>query len=199
MANRIEYVGYAASPGESVGLRKEDIGLSGDDKVVLCSMRNIWQNHRPLEWLESEIPKLGSDKVLLLALPSNKQHWPPLIEFAGRLRRRMSVVLTPHSVRDLLPLATVVLSMAGYNSLVEIIAARIPAIVFPDTERNPDFEQAIHAERLAKLGFFSVVPLYSKGELAVQLSEPSLPPLRAQLDLGGAERAAQRILQETSQ
>ncbi len=86
-----------------------------------------------------------------------------------------------------------VLQMAGYNSTIEAIAAGIRSVLVP--RRFPRREQAIRAERLARLGLADVVdPDTRVDDLMPLLGRPRTVDraevARSGIDLRGAERAA---------
>jgi predicted glycosyltransferase len=93
--------------------------------------------------------------------------------------------------------ASLSISLAGYNTCMDIIIAGVPAIVLPFTGNN-NLEQTQRARKLAALGLVRII---SPDELnAVRLAELmeralSRPQTRSSpgLDLGGVEKTA-RIL-----
>ena len=105
-----------------------------------------------------------------------------LIEFSGRMDR-------------LIAAASGVISMAGYNTVVEVVAAGVPLLVAPRT--TPRREQAIRAERLAPLVDLTwCAPDDADGAIAHLVdravrSDPATPPL---IDLGGLDRVATELM-----
>lgn len=90
--------------------------------------------------------------------------------------------------------ADAVISMAGYASAAEILAARVPAVLVP---RRTDDEQVRRARRLASLGLVRVLPEGAGGREASRLlrellDRPAVPPTT--IDLSGAATAAREIL-----
>ncbi len=83
-------------------------------------------------------------------------------------------------------------SQCGYNTVMDVLASRVPAVVVPFGDARED-EQRKRAERLARLGLVRVLP-------ADQLSGPALAgeiralrhfrPGSIQLDMQGAARSA---------
>ncbi|MGH8874996.1 MAG: glycosyltransferase, partial [Acidimicrobiia bacterium] len=70
-----------------------------------------------------------------------------LAERLGRLGQPVAVRSFVTDMEELLRRATGVVSMAGYNTVMEEISARVPALLVP--RESPRREQAIRAERLA--------------------------------------------------
>jgi len=98
---------------------------------------------------------------------------------------------------DLLAGARVAVTQAGYNTVLDVLAARTPAVLVP-FEGEGETEQRMRAQRLAALGRAVVLPereltaaaLAGAIDRAAALGE--MPPSPFATD--GAERAAQRIL-----
>lgn len=108
----------------------------------------------------------------------------------GQMARRRGDLRVHRFVSDvpaLVRAAAATISMGGYNSVCEILAARRPALVVPRTA--PRREQAIRAECFKKYGLLDVLSLADLGPapltrwLADALDRPDRP-LRA-IDLGG--------------
>jgi predicted glycosyltransferase len=83
------------------------------------------------------------------------------------------------------------ISMAGYNTCMNILATRVPALVWPFPQNR---EQKIRAEKLAALGWMQVLgdqdldPVRLAGLIARQLSQPDRP--WKSVDLNGAANTA---------
>jgi predicted glycosyltransferase len=87
--------------------------------------------------------------------------------------------------------AAVTVSQCGYNTSIDILRARVPAVVVP-YDGGQETEQAQRAARLAELGVVTVVPtaLLTGDTLAeAVLSRIGCPPPAADLKLDGASVA----------
>jgi predicted glycosyltransferase len=95
-------------------------------------------------------------------------------------------------MEDLLGQAAGVISMAGYNSVVEILSAGVPALLVP--RERPRLEQTIRAQRLAGIGGIRVAGEGS--ELPAEMAEfvervlDGSPRARPMIRLDGVRRAA---------
>jgi predicted glycosyltransferase len=93
--------------------------------------------------------------------------------------------------------AGAVVSMGGYNSTIELLVARKPALIVPRVE--PRLEQLIRAEHLADLGLVDMIHPHdltpslvrSKVEELLQRDPTSAP--RFEVDLSGASRAVDLV------
>jgi predicted glycosyltransferase len=153
-------------------------GGGGDgDAVFRLATRAL---HRQPDW-QGELaagPFAGAEAVRRAARSLN-----------GRVivHREMSECVT------LFARASAVIQMAGYNSTFEALRAGQRSMLVP--RRHPRREQAIRAERLARMGLVDVVePDASSDDLLRLLDRPRAvrPAIvaRAGIDMLGAERAA---------
>lgn len=99
---------------------------------------------------------------------------------------------------DWLRRADLSLSMAGYNTCLNLVATGARAIVYPFTGNNNQ-EQTIRAEKLQRLGVVEMIRLFElKPEILAEkmmelLSHPKLPANRPALDLNGVEQTARAL------
>jgi predicted glycosyltransferase len=123
----------------------------------------------------------------------------PLMGVAARQRVHAAAAATPgmtvqDSAPDLHQLvagAAAVVSMAGYNSVCEVLATDRPALLVPRT--TPRLEQLVRARRLAELGVADLLPLdeLTGSGLATWIGSAvrsPVSPARALLDLEGLHR-----------
>ncbi len=86
------------------------------------------------------------------------------------------------------------ISMAGYNTCMDILSARVRALVYPFNEHG-NHEQTLRARKLAQLGYVSVleparlIPNYLAAEITRSLTAPPPVPV-VTLDLQGAPQTA---------
>jgi len=121
-----------------------------------------------------------------------------LLESRRRLGARLRFGRGLDGCGELFARAGVTLQMGGYNTTFEALGAGARPIVAP--RRAPRREQAIRASRLAALGLADVVDAGAGGdEVSWLLDQPRrLAPgalRRAGITLGGAARAAERLLE----
>jgi len=114
----------------------------------------------------------------------------------ARSARGVRLVEFAPNVLDLLAASDAVVSMAGYNSVCEILSAGTPCVLVP--RKRPRLEQTVRAERLARLGLARVLdpdtltPRALLDEIEAAL-EGKRPDPRATLDFGGTERTVRAI------
>ncbi|MSP88611.1 MAG: glycosyl transferase [Alphaproteobacteria bacterium] len=91
--------------------------------------------------------------------------------------------------------AALTISQAGYNTMMEILAARVPAVVVPFAEAG-ETEQTLRAQRLAARGLVTLAP--AKGlngaVMAAAVAEAMARPRpSAAIDMNGAVQSARLI------
>lgn len=128
----------------------------------------------------------------------------PLMHSVLRRRARNSarttpgasmVTFTPH-LQDLIAAADVVVTMGGYNSLVEVLARGKRTVVVPRV--RPRREQYVRAKRFLERGFVRLVdPRTANGADVVRAVSQALvanqPEPSETLDFGGVDRAVQTV------
>jgi predicted glycosyltransferase len=86
-------------------------------------------------------------------------------------------------------------SQAGYNTVLDIIGAHIPAVLVPFAEEH-ETEQTLRAERLAACGVIEMLPAAALSpERLADMIERAVrrPPSIVELDTAGAHCTAVRI------
>ena len=84
----------------------------------------------------------------------------PAARFDALRDQAVSAEVTEEAVRDfhrLLDACAVSVSQGGYNTVVDLLAARVPSVIVP-YEDEREREQAVRAEHLAVRGLATVVP-----------------------------------------
>ena len=103
--------------------------------------------------------------------------------------------------KALLAEAACSVSLAGYNTVLDLAACNTPAIIVPFDEHG-EREQVIRAERLAQCGGFTILRVASltPAALATAAETAATGPRRTPLPLArdGAPRAAAKILEITA-
>jgi predicted glycosyltransferase len=180
--------GWAES---SVGPRVLVMGGGGHDAVRLFrTFMAAWP----------EIERDSGARALLIAGPlMTPDDWSELAGAADRLAK-LQILRFSASVLSLIATADAVVSMGGYNTVVEVLAARRPLVLMPRTA--PRLEQLIRARLVEGLGLARVVlpEAASSCALASAVHDalstgPAPESAWAEIDLGGANRAADALLQ----
>lgn len=144
-----------------------------------------------LRYLEDD-PEIEMKIVAGPFLPDDA--WNALRAVA-RGKPQLNFVRCVSNLCDELRGAAVSISQAGYNTCLDIVRARVPALLVPFTRGN-DNEQQKRALRLQKLGVAQVMDgeTLNPARLAMMIRElMNREVTRPQLDLDGARRSTQII------
>jgi predicted glycosyltransferase len=149
----VDYCGYVcpvvAAPGNDTVRR--DLGL-GTGRIAVVTVGGGTDGYAIiklcLEALEHVDPKLGLRLVCVAGPFMNSEEVESLRRVAATMPA--CVVRFIDRLPALLGTADVVVTMAGYNTLLEATVARKPTIVLPRS--GPSAEQSLRAERLARRG-----------------------------------------------
>lgn len=182
---KIEYTGYAVeAPREEKRERHEVVisvggGAMGERLLHAALAARPLSRFRAHPWRLLCGLNLGSERVETLrrnapdgvVVEWNRQDFPALLATAA-----------------------VSVSQAGYNTTMEVLAARVPAVLVPFT-RNGETEQGQRCRALAERGLVRVVAedALTPASLARAVDEACAPPDELRIDLGGAERTARLV------
>lgn len=152
LGRTLSYVGYVVRPSKGLGfpalprLRQQLLitmggGEDGADRVERC-----------LDALELRTP--AWDTVIVLG---------PLLDAARTRKIKRRARMLPHvqvhafyeDMPRLFESSSAVVSMAGYNTVTELLRARLPVLFLPRT--SPREEQLLRAERVQRLGLGEVL------------------------------------------
>lgn len=127
--------------------------------------------------------------------------WQDLIADRGQNTWISITRFSPNLVEEMRA-ASLSISMAGYNTCLNLLAAGVPSIVYPFTGNN-NGEQTLRARKLEKLGAVRAVigeeltPAGLATIISGMLTDPR-PRTEPVLDLGGVTRTAQLLRELTS-
>jgi predicted glycosyltransferase len=111
----------------------------------------------------------------------------------------VEVIHASKSMLSLINSADLVIAMGGYNTVVEVLAARKPLVICPRT--TPRVEQLMRAQIMEQLGLARVARVDEAGAdgiadamiAALKTGPPSAEQWNG-IDLGGADRIAELLL-----
>jgi predicted glycosyltransferase len=193
IADRLIYTGYVGTGAAPTGTDREIDGANRGDVLVSAGGGAVGGTLLATALETRRRGCLADLRWRLLAGPN----LPPA-EFAalgGRLPDRVVLERYRADFLDLLRRCRVSISQAGYNTVLDILAARAAAVVVPFAAGH-ETEQRLRAERLAARG---VVEMVAEGDLsAARLAEAigraiATRPVEVSVDTGGARRTAQLL------
>lgn len=191
----VRYTGYVAPPQE--GAADGIPPVAPGEALILATIGGGRVGRELLECAVAAGDLIAAEaphRMLIVAGPHLPADQFEKLEAMAACRPR---VMLRRSVAGLYPYlrrADLSISMAGYNTCLEILSAGVRALVYPFTGHNNQ-EQTIRARKLERLGALRMIPA---GQLAPErlaaeivrgLAEP-LPSRSPALDLMGAEKSA---------
>jgi predicted glycosyltransferase len=169
-------------------------GGGGDAAPMLLAAIEAWESLRYL---------LNGEAVIVvgpLMAPGDRTE----VERRARQVAGVQVIHSSTTMLSLVAAADLVVSMGGYNSVVEAVSARKPLVICPRTA--PRREQLMRAEIMARLGLAKVARLDGEGDAAARIADAMVAALKAgpppdhawrAIDLRGTERVADLLLEVT--
>ncbi|MFN0087653.1 MAG: glycosyltransferase family protein [Blastocatellia bacterium] len=194
---RIEYTGYVA--------RRIEISAAGDSEaatspppLILASLGGGRVGHELIDAVLAAEPRLVSPHRLHIV---SGPHAPESVyrRFERQAGLLPEVTLERHTPAfpALLHGAALSISMAGYNTCMDLLSARVPALVYPFMGAGND-EQERRARGLERRGLVRVLdagrldPASLAAEIERGLASPRIAP-RPSPRMNGAERSAQLL------
>ena len=187
IADRVIYTGYVGAPD-----RPDEAGeTAGTGEILVSAGGGAVGGALLATALEARRQGCLADRPWrLLAGPNLPQ--PEFAALAGRLPDGVILERYRAAFPQMLRRCHVSVSQAGYNTILDILAARAAAVVVPFADAR-ETEQSLRAERLAARG---VVELVAEAELsperlgqAIERTSTRRPAMLA-VDTGGARRTA---------
>lgn len=194
LACPLRYTGYVAQPP-----RGDAFASTQTEPLILVSIGGGRVGHELIECaLAAESQLSFPHRMHVLTGP----HIPA--EAFARLQQLAAghahVTLEHHTTQFMhwLRQAALSVSMAGYNTCMDILSAHARALVYPFTEHDND-EQTWRARKLEQFGYVRMLeparltPEYLREEIVRAFAEP--PPVpTVSLDLQGAQRTAELLV-----
>jgi predicted glycosyltransferase len=190
------YTGFVTKPElqvDSEQIRKK-LDLSPDDKLIVAS---IGGGNVGSELLHAVIEAF---KVLERSIPAHLQLFcgPYCDESAymtlqNFIQKNITIDRFTSHFPEWLATADLSISMAGYNTCMNLVQAGIPALVYPFKQNR---EQRLRAEQLGKKALISIIedvdltPHLLAGKIAEQIKNQRI---KTSINLDGAEETARRL------
>ncbi len=193
ISDRLIYTGYIAEAYEAVDAAHSDETAGGDEVLVSVGGGAVGAALLTTAVDTRRQGSLGNLRWHLLAGPNLPE--PEFATLATGLPEGVVLERYRPDFPQMLRRCRVSVSQAGYNTVLDILAARAAAVVVPFASGG-ETEQALRAERLAALGVLGVVPenQLSPKRLASAIDRAIFArPATIAIDTGGARRSARLI------
>lgn len=194
IADRLIYTGYIGAIDEPCEMARPDEEMAGKDEVVVSVGGGAVGGLLLSTALESRRRGcLARLNWRLLAGPNLPE--PEFEALAGDLPGGVALERYRTDFLQILQRCRVSVSQAGYNTVLDILSAGVPAVVVPFAAQR-ETEQTLRAERLAAAGVMEIV---RENELSPELLCRAVDRALARgsrataIDTGGARRTAEAI------
>jgi predicted glycosyltransferase len=197
----VEYTGFVTqmpSPGARQAVRVA-MGISPDEKLVVASAGGGKVGSELLFAAVNSYPLLITDNRVRLEIFTgpflDEEAYQRLLAHSSA-HERICVSRFAGNFLDILAAADASLSLAGYNTTMNVLASGVPALVWPFAQNQ---EQSLRAHRLEGLGALTVIEPgdFEPARLAALVSQLLRGPREAKAPafrLDGAAQSAQFIV-----
>ncbi|MEM9535567.1 MAG: glycosyltransferase [Cyanobacteria bacterium P01_E01_bin.45] len=208
VATKVEFCGYlrkprSATPPELIRNRLE---VAPHQKLVLVTPGGGEDGYRLVStYLESleYVPRAAntdecSIKSAIVCGPDMPEHQRKSLQLRVQFFPNVILQEFTDDLMGYMAAADAVLSMAGYNTICEILSLQQRAVVVP--RKQPVLEQAIRADRLAKLGSIDTIhperltPQLLAHKLLNQLDKPQSPAVEEVLNMNGLQNLSRHLM-----
>lgn len=206
LTQKTRYCGYIGrQPGfvHPSFIRKQ-LDVSKEESLILVTPGGGEDGYQLVDSYLSALallPAQNSIKSLIICGPEMPADQKQLVLQAAENNPRVHIGEFTDDLMSYMQAADTIVSMAGYNTVCEILSARKPAVIIPRSK--PSQEQLIRAEKMAKLGLFKVVhPDNIDSQILLDTILSQLQTEKNsdyQLDMNGLPRVSDQILMLMSQ
>jgi predicted glycosyltransferase len=206
IAEKVRYCGYIRrQPARTsrTSIRKK-LQISQQERLVLVTPGGGEDGYQLVDSYLLALELLPAEyriKSLVICGPEMPLEQKQAIERAAKNNSQVQIEEFTDDLMSYISAADAIVSMAGYNTVCEILSADKTAVIVPRSQ--PSQEQLIRAERMAKLGLFQAIapekfnPNTLTNTLISQLENQQ--KICPDLDMNGLPRVRDYLLQLMSQ
>jgi predicted glycosyltransferase len=160
LRDKVWFCGYLAKKGPSRprAAVREELRVTGDENLVLVTTGGGEDGYQLLENYLHSLDGRAAERRIKSLIVTGPDLSPASTEGVRHLARTQPGVQVLDFTDDMLSYANaadVIVSMAGYNTICEILTLNKRAVVVPRV--HPVEEQRIRAERMAQLSLFKMI------------------------------------------
>ncbi|MBE9004667.1 glycosyltransferase [Fortiea sp. LEGE XX443] len=184
LTQKSRYCGYISrNPGlKSLEIIREELQVSPQEHLILVTPGGGEDGYELVEIYLAALqllPAANHCKSLIICGPEMPINQKQLIYQAANNYPQVQIGEFTDDLMSYIQAADVIVSMAGYNTVCEILSANKPAVLIPRCQ--PSKEQLIRTQAMDKLGLFPAIypenfnPNKLKNLLIHQLNNPRIP------------------------
>jgi predicted glycosyltransferase len=160
VAEKVRYCGYIRrqSGRKSRTCIRKELQMSRQERLVLVTPGGGEDGYELVNSYLSALELLPDEyriKSLVICGPEMPLDRKQAIEWAAKNNPQVQIEEFTDDLMSYMNAADAVVSMAGYNTVCEILSAGKPAVIVPRSQ--PSQEQLIRAKRMANLGLFQAI------------------------------------------
>lgn len=157
---KVHFCGYVARQRSSKSREeiRQQLGMDDSEQLLLVTTGGGEDGHHVLSAAVSAmelLPRNHRVRALIVAGPELSGRQATDIRLAAQNRTEIQVVEFLEDMMGFIAASDLVVSMAGYNTICELLTVRKKAIIVPRVK--PVEEQKIRAERMASLPLFTTI------------------------------------------
>jgi predicted glycosyltransferase len=160
IAEKVKFCGYIRRPSgwKNKTLIREELNLKANEKLVLVTPGGGEDGYLLIDtYLQGlqTLPNPGNIKSLIICGPEMPTLQKQALYQAAKVNPQVEIGEFTEDLMSYLEAADAVVSMAGYNTVCEILSAAKPAVIIPRIK--PSQEQLMRAERMQQKALFTVI------------------------------------------
>ena len=160
LCQKVRYCGYVkrSLPAKASAAVRAELGVSEEEKLVLVTAGGGEDGYQLMSTYIDAAGELSSKYRVRSLMVFGPELAPAQADALGEAAKRRGGIQMLEFTDDMMSCmnaADVVVSMAGYNTICELLTLRKRAVVIPRVK--PVLEQKIRAERMAELSAFAMI------------------------------------------
>lgn len=185
VTKKVRYCGYMRrQPGLRSKIQiREELQVSPQERLILVTPGGGEDGYELVNTYLSSLALLPAQyqfKSLIICGPEMPDQQKQQVDRAAKAHSQVQIGEFTNDLMSYMQAADAVVSMAGYNTVCEILSTGKPAVIVP--RMKPSSEQLIRAEKMANLGLFkaihpeNITPAILMKALLSQLEKPQYKP-----------------------
>ncbi len=195
----VYYTGYVAQSPPEMAPTDEDIAsLNREEPMIVASVGGGRHGYELLSALVEASPILESLPHQIYAFTGPFMAEAEFLQLQKLSADQSNITIRRYTSRlmDYMSKAELSISLAGYNTVMNILTTGVRSLVFPSPSADQSTEQRIRSEKLEKLGVVEILrpgdlaPADLAGKIIAYLNKKPAPH---SFDLQGAQKASLRL------